>query len=201
MNVIPFIRQHNTAKALYLNLVWLYGDEAGIDTQGGPPVPADTKYRNMQRTRASLLAALESDLSLGGETRVGTSPLSTVSAGPSHSALDHHKHAQPRRESALQPLPQQQAPPPPTIVRIYERTRVSPSPSLETIQEEPHPGRRISFGHPASKNSSGSGGCGASDDQPQGSISPLTLSEASGEHDADDEVSFYMEIRPQLTSR
>lgn len=39
MNVIPHVRQHNTARALWHNLLWLYGEEAGIDTQGGPPGP------------------------------------------------------------------------------------------------------------------------------------------------------------------
>lgn len=39
MNVIPHVRQHHTAKALWHNLLWLYGEEAGIDTQGGPSGP------------------------------------------------------------------------------------------------------------------------------------------------------------------
>ncbi|KEF57648.1 uncharacterized protein A1O9_05566 [Exophiala aquamarina CBS 119918] len=38
INVLPHVRQHHTAKALWHNLLWLYGEQAGIDTQGGPPV-------------------------------------------------------------------------------------------------------------------------------------------------------------------
>ncbi|KAK6371261.1 hypothetical protein LTS17_008992 [Exophiala oligosperma] len=68
LNVAPFVRQHNTAKALYLNLVWLYGPEAGIDTQGGPTVSSPGALMQQQdprRTRAGLLAAMESKTPLG----------------------------------------------------------------------------------------------------------------------------------------
>lgn len=63
MNVIPHVRQHNTARGLWHNLLWLYSEEAGIDTQGGPPVPGNDG--NMQGAgggggggRAKLLAAM-----------------------------------------------------------------------------------------------------------------------------------------------
>lgn len=59
INVIPHVRQHNTAKSLWHNLLWLYGEESGIDTQGGPPVPGSDNSRNHQgRSRTKLLAAL-----------------------------------------------------------------------------------------------------------------------------------------------
>ncbi|KAL2408159.1 hypothetical protein ABEF95_000729 [Exophiala dermatitidis] len=79
INVTPFVRQHKNAKALFFNLVWLYGDEAGIDTQGGPPVPVpaalglldtDMKKRQrhtLQKDRTSLLIALSET---GGSERM-----------------------------------------------------------------------------------------------------------------------------------
>ena len=38
MNVIPFVRQHTSAKALYEQIIFLYGEQAGIDMVGGPAV-------------------------------------------------------------------------------------------------------------------------------------------------------------------
>lgn len=93
MNVIPHVRQHNTAKGLWHNLLWLYGEEAGIDTQGGPPVPrvGDDVYGSQRGggggggggRRAKLLAAmakkttsieLDLDLEMGRGDKV-VSPL------------------------------------------------------------------------------------------------------------------------------
>jgi len=38
MNVIPFVRQHTSAKTLWEQLLYLYGKPCGIDTVGGPAV-------------------------------------------------------------------------------------------------------------------------------------------------------------------
>jgi hypothetical protein len=234
LNVAPFVRQHNTAKALYLNIIWLYGDEAGIDTQGGPPVPAGAHPQNMQqKARAGLLAALENSSSMimpfpsqdaavtGGRLSLSlsqnavssnnssTSSLSLL-AGPSSSPASASRSVLDVSRPDSQVLPATQttplviAPPPPAVVHIYERARQSPDPSLDTIHEheEPHPGRRVSFGHRTrtrtrscsrSRNRADAGsGSGSEEDT---SISPLSLSEMSVEDDDDDDsdvlVSFY----------
>lgn len=85
LNVAPFVRQHNTAKALYLNLIWLYGPEAGIDTQGGPAISPGALMQNPRRTRAGLLAAMESKTPLGE---------STIPERPPYSHPRPHPHAQ-----------------------------------------------------------------------------------------------------------
>lgn len=205
LNVAPFVRQHNTAKALYLNIIWLYGDEAGIDTQGGPPVPADAHFQNtmQQKTRAGLLAALENSscsitpygqvaaaaggrLSLSPNVSSNNSSTLSLLAGPSSSPAASRSVLDVSRPDS-QALPARDipmiAPPPPALVHIYERTRQSPDPSLDTIHEheEPHPGRRVSFGH-CSRSRSGTAGSGSEED-----ISPLSLSEMSVEDDDDDD--------------
>jgi len=38
MNVIPFVRQHTSAKTLWEQLLYLYGKPCGIDKVGGPAV-------------------------------------------------------------------------------------------------------------------------------------------------------------------
>ncbi|KAI1611347.1 hypothetical protein EDD37DRAFT_440520 [Exophiala viscosa] len=188
LNVVPFVRQHSTAKALYLNLIWLYGEDGGIDTQGGPPVPSDVKSANPQRNRASLLAALESDRPLGD--LFGSNLLSSPSSYPSSNssttsllpkASTSSIAAGEGKRPDSQALPPKylreitaQAPPPPSRIHIYERTRISPDPSLETIHEEPHPGQRVSFGR---------GGSSGSKDR---SVSPIS---SSGASDVDDIVS------------
>jgi hypothetical protein len=45
MNVIPFVRQHTSAKGLYEQLIYLYGERAGIDTVGGPPLNLSMRRR------------------------------------------------------------------------------------------------------------------------------------------------------------
>jgi hypothetical protein len=82
INVIPHVRQHNNAKSLWHNLLWLYGEESGIDTQGGPPVPGSGNARNLHGGgRTKLLAALaknrasiDLDLDLGVVSPVPSSP-------------------------------------------------------------------------------------------------------------------------------
>ncbi|KAK4948124.1 hypothetical protein LTR10_013178 [Elasticomyces elasticus] len=188
LNVVPFIRQHSTAKALYLNLIWLYGEDAGIDIQGGPPAPSSAQTANPNRNRASLLAALESDKPLGDVIGIGnlfpppsayassnsstTSLLPKSSTSSSAAAETKRPDSQALPTKYLQEIAVQPLPPPPRI-HIYERTRISPDPSLETIHEEPHPGQRVSFGRAASAGSNNL------------SISPITSSEASGDDDID----------------
>ncbi|KAK5063146.1 hypothetical protein LTR84_005222 [Exophiala bonariae] len=90
MNVIPHVRQHDTARGLWHNLLWLYGEEAGIDTQGGPPVPVGGEnVRGSRRGssgggRAKLLAAMGKkrasidvnlDLEIGGYGGKVVSPI------------------------------------------------------------------------------------------------------------------------------
>ncbi|KAK5452372.1 hypothetical protein LTS15_007438 [Exophiala xenobiotica] len=239
LNVAPFVRQHNTAKALYLNIIWLYGDEAGIDTQGGPPVPAGAHPQNMQqKARAGLLAALENSSSFissmimpfpsqaaaaaatGGRLSLSlsqnavssnnssTSSLSLL-AGPSSSPASASRSVLDVSRPDSQVLPATRTnplvivPPPPAVVHVYERTRQSPDPSLDTIHEheEPHPGRRVSFGHHTrscsrmcsrSRADAGSGS-GSEDDT---SISPLSLSEMSVEDDNDDDDSDVVDLSP-----
>ncbi|KAK5257293.1 hypothetical protein LTR20_004275 [Exophiala xenobiotica] len=231
LNVAPFVRQHNTAKALYLNIIWLYGDEAGIDTQGGPPVPAGARPQNMQQmARAGLLAALESSsnssmimpfpsqaaAATGGRLSLSlsqnavssnNSSTSTLSmlAGPASSPASASRSVLDVSRPDSQVLPATQTtplvivPPPPAVVHIYERTRQSPDPSLDTIHEheKPHPGRRVSFGHRArsctrsrSRNRADAGSGNGSDSDNEGdtsTISPLSLSEMSVEDDDDDD--------------
>ncbi|KAK5196457.1 hypothetical protein LTR92_004002 [Exophiala xenobiotica] len=223
LNVAPFVRQHNTAKALYLNIIWLYGDEAGIDTQGGPPVPAGARPQNMQqKARAGLLAALESSsnssmimpfpsqpaAATGGRLSLSlsqnavssnNSSTSTLSmlAGPTSSPASASRSVLDVSRPDSQVLPATQTtplvivPPPPAVVHIYERTRQSPDPSLDTIHEheEPHPGRRVSFGHRARSRSCSRSRAAGSDSEDDTSISPLSLSELGVEDDDDDDQS------------
>jgi hypothetical protein len=224
LNVAPFVRQHNTAKALYLNIIWLYGDEAGIDTQGGPPVPAGAHPQNMQqKARAGLLAALENSSSYSSmimpipsqaaAATGGRLPLSlsqnavssnnsststlSVLAGPSSSRASASRSVLDVSRPDSQVLPATQTtplvivPPPPAVVHIYERTRQSPDPSLDTIHEheEPHPGRRVSFGHHSRSRSRSRSRAAGSDSEDDTSISPLSLSELGVEDDDDDDQS------------
>ncbi|KAK7892830.1 hypothetical protein LTR67_007067 [Exophiala xenobiotica] len=232
LNVAPFVRQHNTAKALYLNIIWLYGDEAGIDTQGGPPVPAGAHPQNMQqKARAGLLAALENSSSMimpfpsqaaaatGGRLSLSlsqnavssnNSSTSTLSmlAGPASSPASASRSVLDVSRPDSQVLPATQTtplvivPPPPAVVHIYERTRQSPDPSLDTIHEheEPHPGRRVSFGHRTrtrtrSRADAGSGS-GSDSEEDTSTISPLSLSEMSVEDDDDDDDSDVVDLSP-----
>ncbi|OAL22016.1 hypothetical protein AYO22_07613 [Fonsecaea multimorphosa] len=159
-NVGPFVRQYATAKTLFFNLVWLYGEEAGIDSQGGPPVPVNAGTLNPKKGRAGLLAALEA------KRTVDFLPLVCASLKPSVSTALAHETSQSDWEvPSISPsgteLPTthgkstkwQPAGGPdftyaqahdPTIGHLYDRSRISSNPSLETIQEhdEPHPGRQ-----------------------------------------------------------
>jgi len=108
MNVIPHVRQHRTAKALWHNLLWLYGEEAGIDMQGGPPLPAshslstdgnnNATARNWPGgntgSRTKLLAALaatngtsaiEFDLEVESDANVVVAPTASSSSSSSSS--------------------------------------------------------------------------------------------------------------------
>ncbi|KIW73592.1 hypothetical protein PV04_01696 [Phialophora macrospora] len=202
-NVVPFVRQYNTAKTLFFNLVWLYGEDSGIDTQGGPPVPVNAHTMSAKRGRASLLAVLEAKRTLDYLPPVGvtftlpspTTPTSgcTVSSSSSNvngaATRDHLKSLPsriPEDPDAEHHL---------TLIRSFERTRISEpnsnsnsnsnsNPTLETIHEheEPHPGKRIriSSGHAI-------GSChSARDVLSERSISPLTLSDSTSGSDEDD---------------
>lgn len=187
LNVTPFVRQHSTAKALYLNLIWLYGGEAGIDTQGGPPVPSNAKTGNPQTNRASLLAALESDKPLGDVTSLASmlqAPSGFASSNSSTTSLllksptssivatgSKRPDSQTLPVKYLQELAAQRPQPPPPRIHIYERTRISPDASLETIHEEPHPGRRVSLSR------------GADSAKKSMSVSPVTSSDVSDDDD------------------
>ena len=197
LNVTPFVRQHNTAKVLYFNLVWLYGDDAGIDTQGGPPLPPEAN-RNSQRNRTSLLAALEKKGSLGQTigiavstptpaTNSNTNPI--PSSLPTRTAFVNHSGTSVRK-SRLNPnrFPSASCSRYPqshlclSSPSFLERGRASPCLSLETIPEEPHPGRRVLSGQYPGLEYDENGRA----DELQRSVSPLTL---SGGSDEDDEVS------------
>ncbi|EXJ94953.1 hypothetical protein A1O1_00071 [Capronia coronata CBS 617.96] len=213
MNVTPFVRQHNTAKALFFNLIWLYGDEAGIDMQGGPAVPQTTtpnsyttstvdgnnktKSGALHKNRASLLAAMNQGPEADGvrgyldhesltllvptTTTTSTALIPTSTSTTSSSNLNPSSTSLVRVEGVKSHVSDSQvvasapAPTPLTRIHIYERSRLSPSPSLTTIHEEPHPGRRVSYGHSAEH----SGDEGELTGNRSPSISPLTLSDTS----------------------
>lgn len=235
MNVTPFVRQHETAAALFFNLIWLYGDEAGIDTQGGPSVPCDVKDERLskQRDRAGLFAALKQgpeargDRIMGylGPVNVGHPP--TVTATPNASSsliisstgilgsdLTATAMSSSGSNSSLKGAPIPSILPSGTVLvdgkaystplettsgedtdtdpalltstQIYERS--SPgyahgTTSLHTIFEgtqEPHPGRRVSFGLGRRRNEI--------DGHGSGSVSPLTLSDTSSPFGGDFEL-------------
>lgn len=44
LNVVPFVRQYTAAKDLWNRLIWLFGEEEGINSQGGPPLPYKPSY-------------------------------------------------------------------------------------------------------------------------------------------------------------
>jgi hypothetical protein len=183
---------------LFFNLVWLYGEDSGIDTQGGPPVPVNAHTMSAKRGRASLLAVLEAKRTLDYLPPVGVtftlpSPTTrvsdcTVSSSPSSTdgatTRDHLK-------SLPSTIPEDQAAGDDSaLIRSFERTRVSEpnpnskstsNPNLETIHEheEPHPGNRIriSSGHAIGSNHT------ARDVLSDRSISPLTLSDSTSESD------------------
>lgn len=186
-NVIPFVRHYNTAKTLFFNLVWLYGEDAGIDMQGGPPAPVNAHNMSARKGRASLLAVLEAKRTLDylppdGVTFRLSSPTTSTSnhtvSSPSSSTngatcRDQLRTLQPTVPSGST------SEHPSALIHDLERTQISDF-NLQTIHEneEPHPGRRIriSSGH----------AIGSGDLRSQGSISPLTLSDLISE---DEEVS------------
>lgn len=51
MNVTPFVRQHTSAKGLYEQLIYLYGERAGIDMVGGPAMNIDMNMSVSLRSR------------------------------------------------------------------------------------------------------------------------------------------------------
>jgi len=192
-NVIPFVRQYNSAKTLFFNLVWLYGEDAGIDAQGGPPAPVNPHTTSARKGRASLLAVLEAKRTLDYLPPVSVtfslpSPTTLTSIQTVSSTTSSAGGASTRDQlRALRPTmsPGSVSEPPTTLIRDFERTHLS-DPNLETIHEseEPHPGRRIRI----SSGYAISSGLRARDLRSEGSISPLTLSDSTSEYD---EVSFY----------
>ncbi|KIW96100.1 uncharacterized protein Z519_03167 [Cladophialophora bantiana CBS 173.52] len=164
MNVSPFVRQYTTAKTLFFNLVWLYGEDAGIDSQGGPPVPANAETLNAKKGRASLLAALEAKRTLDYlqpvcgtlklsastfppyRTNNGNNEVTSISSSATEAPTSCNKllKLQPTITPEPAQAPEQHVP----LVRLFKRARVSPDANLETIHEhdEPHPGRRVPSG-------------------------------------------------------
>lgn len=202
-NVVPFVRQYNSAKLLFFNLVWLYGEDAGIDTQGGPPVPANAPTLNSKRGRTSLLAVLEAKRTVDYLPPVGMtfkfpSPSSsmTTSSKASSSSSDSRDRAivvesqKKLRQTLAQESAQEQHT---SLIRGFERTQISSDPNLETIHEheEPHPGRRVPSGYAIDFKFDDKG------NRPREGISPLTLSDGGSQYE---EVSFYV-AQPQLLQR
>lgn len=192
-NVVPFVRQYNTAKPLFFNLVWLYGEDAGIDTQGGPPVPANAPTLNAKRGRTSLLAVLEAKRTLDYLPPVGVTlnlpspPSTTASSQASSSSCSSGSSSvivEDQRKSPQTLVPESSQEQHTSLIRNFERTRISSDPNLETIHEheEPHPGRRVPSGYAIDFKFDRS-----KDKQPRGSTSPLTLSDRDSQNE---EVSF-----------
>lgn len=191
-NVIPFVRQYNNAKTLFFNLVWLYGDDAGIDTQGGPPVPVNAHTMSARRGRASLLAVLEAKRTLdylppAGVTFRLPSPTTPTSFNTVSSTSSSTDGASTRDQlKSLRPTvsPDAMSEHPASLIRDFEGTHIA-DPNLETIHEgeEPHPGRRIRISSGYAIGSSHRG----RDLRSEGSISPFALSDPASEYD----VSFH----------
>ncbi|KIW24632.1 uncharacterized protein PV07_10336 [Cladophialophora immunda] len=201
-NVGPFVRQYTAARTLFFNLVWLYGEEAGIDSQGGPPVPVNAETLNAKKGRAGLLAALEAKRTMDYLPAVSTSlkPSASIVPGPQTKHSNHEvtffsasrteppasrdKSTKWQATIASEPtdLPDQNT----AIGRPIDRTRITSDPSLETIHEhdEPHPGRRVPSGYAIDFDYSLSRG-----DQGQWgrSVSPLSPSDSGSEYGDDDE--------------
>jgi hypothetical protein len=186
-NVIPFVRQYNSAKTLFFSLIWLYGEEAGIDTQGGPPAPINAKAMSAKTGRATLLAALDAQRTLDFLPPVGvtfrlpspTTPTSTSTMSSSSNtgeAAIRDIDSTMRSDSTAEPMPELH----PSLIRNLERTCFASDRNLETIHEneEPHPGRRIriSSGYAVDVKNS------MRDDLSQRSISSLSLSDSGGEY-------------------
>ncbi|EXJ72702.1 uncharacterized protein A1O5_03849 [Cladophialophora psammophila CBS 110553] len=202
MNVSPFVRQYTTAKTLFFHLVWLYGEDAGIDSQGGPPVPANAETPNAKKGRASLLAALEAKRAMdylqpvcatlkpsastfpAYRTNSSSNEVSSISSSATEAPTSYNKLQKPQTTKTAEPaqVPEQHA----TLVRLLERSRVSPNPSLETIHErdEPHPGRRVPSGYAIDFDYDLSRG---DRDRSGRSISPFSRTDSGSEYD-DDEV-------------
>ncbi|KAK5230701.1 hypothetical protein LTR47_007256 [Exophiala xenobiotica] len=166
-----------------------------------------------QKARAGLLAALESSsnssmimpfpsqpaaatggrLSLSLSQNAVSSNNSRPASSPASASRSVLDVSRPDSQvlPATQTTPLVIVPPPPAVVHIYERTRQSPDPSLDTIHEheEPHPGRRVSFGHRARSRSCSRSRAAGSDSEADTSISPLSLSELGVEDDDDDDQS------------
>jgi hypothetical protein len=189
-NVIPFVRQYNTAKILFFNLVWLYGEDAGIDTQGGPPSPVATGAR---RGRASLLAVLEAKRTLDHLPPLGvaykfaspTTPtsfctVSTVLSGSSSTSGTGHGSALKTLHPMTTTLADQASKQLPHLIHSLDRLQLTPDPNLTSIpeHEDPHPGRRVRI------SSGYAVGAPADTDRhdTRGSISPLTLSDAGSDY-------------------
>ena len=56
INVIPFVRQHASAKGLYEQLIYLYGERAGIDMFGGPTMNMALQSRRMTHPSISRIS-------------------------------------------------------------------------------------------------------------------------------------------------
>jgi hypothetical protein len=179
-NVLPFVRQFADAKSLYLNLVWLYGDESGIDLQGGPPMPAGVQDIGTRRGRAGLLAALEEKKSFdvqrplpsAGRPITPITP-STISSTASSVSVDEpqlqHLALYSRPNVSMASITEQH----PKLLRGGER--MCTDNKLGTIPEieEPHPGSRVRV----SSGYAVGAGTKKSTSVSDGSISPPALSE------------------------
>ncbi|KAL2404206.1 hypothetical protein ABEF93_000847 [Exophiala dermatitidis] len=170
MNVTPFVRQHKNAKALFFNLIWLYGDEAGIDTQGGPAVPAAAPAPPLQKDRTSLLTALHETGGaervkgyLGCEDLVTGAGLSKQSSGATPSTDTSRSTFLPAT-TYTPDMPVKQT----TSGGDNEYGNYIPGPALQAIHEEdeneaedeggvpspppsPHPGRRVPSGQTSAR--------------------------------------------------
>ncbi|KAH0843679.1 hypothetical protein AYO21_05464 [Fonsecaea monophora] len=214
MNVGPFVRQYTTAKTLFFNLVWLYGEDAGIDTQGGPPVPMNAENVNAKKGRASLLAALEAKRTMDYLPPVCANSKSSASTAPAHSSNNNISNevtslsasaTDPSafRELSLKPTNTPNLTSTPdrntTTARLFDRTHTisSSETNLETIHEhdEPHPGRRVPSGYVIDFdfNLCGGGGGGRGDEAKSGTgtgtssiVSPFSPYDSGSEYDDDD---------------
>jgi hypothetical protein len=114
INVLPFVRQHTSAKGLYEQLVYLYGERAGIDMFGGPTMSIALQGRRMTEPTISRISE-EGDTSpmlpatnrrLTNESFLGydpNTPFSNViptNNPPHHSTIPKQKQQQQKKKKA-----------------------------------------------------------------------------------------------------
>ncbi|OAL32212.1 hypothetical protein AYO20_07980 [Fonsecaea nubica] len=229
MNVGPFVRQYTTAKTLFFNLVWLYGEDAGIDTQGGPPVPMNAENVNAKKGRASLLAALEAKRTMDYLPPVCANSKPSASTAPAHSSNNNINNevtslsasatdSSAFREPSLKPTNTPNLTSTPdrntTTARLFDRTHTisSSEPNLETIHEhdEPHPGRRVPSGYVIDFdfNLCSRGGGGRGDEAKSGTgtgtsslVSPFSSGSEYDDDDYDDDEVRLLPLLPAPSKR